>query len=91
MHQIRLYFIDKEDYDKVKYFLVYIDRKYVYCEKDGKNTRIHRFLTSTTDPKIYVDHIDSNPFNNIKSNLRLSNQVKNGRNKKKQKTAFLII
>jgi len=77
--------IDKEDYDRIKYF------KWCICKSGdvsakikNKTTRLHRFLTNTTDPNIFIDHIDSNPLNNSKQNLRISNARKNSHNKKKR-------
>ena len=81
--------IDKEDYDKVKCYPWSITPKgYVRGYVDGITVRLHRFLTNTTNPKIYVDHIDSNPLNNIRSNLRLSDSEKNSHNAKKQENTL---
>ena len=80
--------IDKEDYDKVKFYTHGVHEGYVITTIRNKSIRIHRFLTNTTDPKIYVDHIDQNPLNNCKSNLRMSNAQKNGQNKSKRKNAL---
>lgn len=77
--------IDKEDYDRVKYYACCIENGYVKIYIDGKKRRIHRFLTKVTDPLIFVDHIDRDPMNNTKKNLRLSNSSKNGQNKSKKK------
>src|SRR5207247_1672218 len=63
--------IDKEDYDKIKFYKWYIrDNTYVVTQINNKSYRLHRFVTNTTDPKIFIDHIDSNTFNNTKNNLR---------------------
>ena len=77
--------IDKEDYDRIKNYSCYLDRKgYVIFTKENKKIKLHRFVVSVTDPKIFVDHIDNNKINNKKSNLRLSNQQLNAQNKKKR-------
>lgn len=78
-------FIDKDDYNKIKYYSWHITPKgYVKGNVNGIKMKINRFIMDITDPYIYVDHIDSNPLNNIRSNLRISNSSKNSQNKKKQ-------
>ena len=73
--------IDREDYDKIKHFK---------CgESDGYITiarrRLYRYLLNETDPAIIIDHIDRNPHNNTKANLRRSTPVKNSQNRTKTK------
>ena len=59
--------IDKEDYDRIKNYSCYLDRKgYVIFTKENKKIKLHRFVVSVTDPKIFVDHIDNNKINNKK-------------------------
>lgn len=76
--------VDKEDYDKIKYYSWYINGRYVIARVGGKCTKLHRFLMNMTDPKILVDHINSNSLDNTKNNLRISDNSKNSRNKKKK-------
>lgn len=76
--------IDKEDYDKIKCYAWYVDnnnKDYVCANANNKNIKLHRFVTNTTDPDIWVDHIDSNTLNNTKKNLRISNFKKNPQNR----------
>jgi len=83
--------IDKEDYDKVKYIAWYTRTQgketYVCGKLNGNNIKLHRFLLDATDPNIYVDHADSNTFNNTKKNLRNSNEKNNAQNRRKSKNA----
>ena len=85
LHDNQTYFqVDKEDLNKVlKYSKWFIknnkNKKYVVCNKEvnGKKTivRLHRFLLDF--PEKDIDHIDGNPLNNCKSNLRLCNDSEN--------------
>ena len=80
--------IDLEDYDRVKNYTCFINKTSGYpMIITDKTLLLSRFLTNTTNPKIYVDHIDSNILNNKKNNLRLSCPVRNGQNKSKRKNA----
>lgn len=77
--------IDKEDYDNVKY--------YAWCLSDGyvatkQNIRLHHFVMKITDKHVLIDHIDSNPLNNCKNNLRISDTYKNSRNRSKKVNAL---
>lgn len=74
--------IDKNDYDKIKYYKCSFANGYINIEINNKTYRLARFLMNVTDPKVIVDHIDNNPLNNKKNNLRLSNMLLNGQNKK---------
>lgn len=73
--------IDAEDYDRIKFFSYCISNGYVVSE----NHRLHRFLMNETDPNIFIDHIDNNPYNNSKKNLRRSNAKMNAQNQQKRK------
>jgi hypothetical protein len=76
--------IDKSDYDLIKYYTCRITTTgYVYVSIGRKHKALHRVLMNVTDPKIYVDHIDGNPLNNKRNNLRLSDSTKNAQNKSK--------
>jgi hypothetical protein len=77
--------VDNEDYDwlmkKTENWFV-LDGRYVGCNKGHQRFhRMHRLIMGATDPKIFVDHIDHNGFNNQKSNLRLCTNSQNCMNK----------
>ena len=48
--------------------------------KDGSTGLMHREIMGVTDPKIYVDHQDGNPLNNLRSNIRIATPIQNGQN-----------
>lgn len=83
-------FIDKEDYDKVKYYSWNIANKgYATTIIKNKYIRLHRYLKNQTDPKIFIDRIDGNVLNNTKKNLRISNCKRNLQNRIK-KNKYII-
>jgi hypothetical protein len=59
-----------------------LSQGYISGSIDKKNTRLHRYLKDAPDDK-FVDHIDGNPLNNKKSNLRLADEKENSYNKNK--------
>ena len=77
---IKFYF-DLEDYEKIKSHCWHTDNNYVATVINGKKIRIHKFITNTGREEI-VDHINRNPLDNRKSNLRLVNKSQNEMNKK---------
>jgi hypothetical protein len=48
---------------------------------NGKDVFLHRYIMGITDPSIKVDHIDRNPLNNQKHNLRIATTTENAQNK----------
>lgn len=47
-----------------------------------KKVTLHRLLMNIDDPKIHIDHINRNTFDNRQENLRLSDHTKNSRNRR---------
>ena len=88
--------IDDEDYPKVMNYKWCVSKN-----KDGsihyvltrplnelgnyKNLKLHRLIMNILDPKIKVDHINGNPLDNRKCNLRLCGTAQNSKNRKLQK------
>lgn len=76
--------IDDEDFDRVnKYNWCIGINNYVIAtniwKENGDRTsiRLARFILNLTDPELQVDHIDRNPFNNQKENLRVCKNYQN--------------
>lgn len=73
------FYIDKEDYDKIK-DMTWIERNNGYISNtDG--VLLHRFVTNC-DKKKVVDHLNHNIKDNRKSNLRVCTQKENMLNRK---------
>ncbi len=78
------FIVDRSDIDLVKYkkwrlsSLGYIVTG--NCTKTNPTTWIHRILLQPKDTEV-VDHIDGNPLNNRRSNLRICTQAENLYNK----------
>jgi hypothetical protein len=82
--------IDRDDYDKVKNYKLNISNNYIKININKNVIPLHRYILNVTDSKIFVDHIDNNPHNNTKNNLRLSNAKLNPQNKSKQENTSSI-
>jgi hypothetical protein len=87
--------VDDEDYDRVMKYKWYAQRRHAgkFCATGripGRSSRmlLHRFLL-LPPPGMQVDHIDGNPLNNRRSNLRICTNAQNSMNslKAKKKTS----
>ena len=76
------YVIDLEDVEKVSgrsWCILSACLSYAVTKVRGRRLYLHRFLLDA--PKgMEVDHIDGDPANNRRSNLRLCTRAENGRN-----------
>lgn len=83
----RLGWMDEEDIDKAKDWNFRLtDKGYVYCWRGGKQVMLHRIILDLEkgDGK-QVDHINRDPSDNRKANLRLCSQSQNMLNRGKWK------
>lgn len=92
--------VDDEDWDLVNQYTWHLyvqirrEEKQFYCVtnlyvKDKKTTRkIHRLILNVNDPKIHVDHINHNPLDNRRCNLRTCTTQQNQRYSKKRKNTI---
>ena len=84
--------IDEEDWDRIKdYHFRITPRSYVALrtiQKGNAKRReipLHRFILGVEDnPEIMVDHIDRNPLNNRKNNLRICTASQNQMNRSRK-------
>lgn len=83
---------DSEDLNIINSYNWQSNNGYIFCQKniDGKRKRfyLHRFLTNPNDGQV-VDHINGNPSDNRRQNLRLCSIKDNVRNRTKNKHAIL--
>lgn len=84
--------IDKVDYPLIEPYRWCKDgRGYVVARINGVAEKLHRFLLGAPS-EFEVDHIDLNPLNNIRANLRLATRQQNSFNispKKNNNTGFV--
>lgn len=73
--------VDNEDFEWAKHFRwVLTPQGYVRA----RTVYLHRLVMRESDSKIWIDHIDGEPLNNARSNLRRSNPQLNAANRSAQ-------
>lgn len=80
--QVKEIIIDKNDYEKVKdYYWQLNCNGYPVSHSHGVRTYLYRLILDFNDFSFDIDHIDRNPLNNSKDNLRIVTRSINNRNK----------
>lgn len=81
--------ISREDFYRVAQYSWWMStsrgRDVANAKIDGKNVKLHRFVTNVTNPEIKVDHINNNSLDNTQENLRLCVHKQNSYNTQKRK------
>ena len=83
------FYVDKDDYERFVKGYKFMMNNYGYVlyssTKDGlNNKKLHRVILDCPDD-MFVDHINHNPLNNSRSNLRIVTNQQNLMNRGKQK------
>ncbi len=82
--------LDDEDYDWARSYKWHFINDHPATKIGGKYMGIHRLLMNVkTGEDVIVDHIDGNPLNNQKSNLRICDRFQNQQNRKTNKNNTL--
>ena len=86
VNQNKTAWVDEQDYLRVCRYSWQIDKGgYLKVNTRVKGKRVsillHRFILGLSNPSVFVDHIDGNPLNNSRSNLRLCDNSQNQANR----------
>lgn len=81
--------VDDEDFERVnqyKWTAYYANNEYRVMRKtkEGKTQYLHRFIMNAKENE-NIDHINHNPLDNKKANLRICTHAQNMRNQKKRR------
>lgn len=84
--------VDDEDYERVNQFTWHVRNNPLtnYCRRvdtheAGGLVYMHRFILGLTDPKVHVDHINSNGLDNRQCNIRAVTRSQNHMNMRKKR------
>lgn len=84
------FYIDKEDYEKVKALRWYEGKNgYITHKTHNKYIYLHRFLMNPPDGLV-VDHINHNKRDNRRTNLRVCTNAENCQNRRVQPKGIVI-
>lgn len=79
--------LDSDDFERISKFKWYINKQRgnkfrVVAFKKNKQIKLHRYILNITDSSVQVDHINGNPLDNRKCNLRSCSNQQNSMNRK---------
>lgn len=89
------FYVEEEDYQRLQLWEYRWTRSldhgktYVKALKNRKRIRLHRLIMGCLDEprSVFIDHIDGNGLNNLRSNLRVTDNCGNQRNRRKSLSA----
>jgi HNH endonuclease len=87
----RSFVVDGKDYEKVVSFSNWHDhdgRRVISTKLAARGLTIASFLMGTPADGYEWDHIDGNPYNNVRSNLRLATRAQQNANRSKPKSKY---
>lgn len=81
--------VDDEDYEYLNQWKWFFKKGYparnITISKNKRKTIFLYNILLNPEPGYIIDHIDGNPLNNLKSNLRLTTKSQNNQNRTKSK------
>ena len=60
-----------------------VDWGYAVTKLQGRSTKLHHIIAGRPDKGLVIDHIDGDPLNNKRENLRVVTAANNARNRKR--------
>lgn len=77
------FYVDKKDYDTIKkYRWVENSENYLVTSYNSQEIKLHRLIMDVLNEKdVTIDHIDRNPLNNRRDNLRVATAQENQMNR----------